>query len=260
MRASSARVMPCSVPFFTTLPSTMSSSDAFVFRITAPASRMFLFSASPAWSTASPPIPAAREAQVPPPYGTLSVSPVSTFTQLIYTPSAVAAICAMMVSVPCPCSVTPVAATIAPFASSLMVQPSCAAILAPHAVEHRARVGDLDERREPDAAVHALFPEIELVFAQLVVVHQREELLHALVVRQRLEAHARGRLARVGIVGNKVPPSHLRRIDAELRRRLVDHMLGDRDGDRVPHGAVLAHHVLVLEHHRAPGAVFLVLV
>jgi hypothetical protein len=37
-------------------------------------------------------------------------------------------------------------------------------------------------------------------------------------------------------------------------------VLGHRDRDRVPDRAVLAHHVLVLEHHRALGAVFLVLV
>ena len=79
-------------------------------------------------------------------------------------------------------------------------------------------------------------------------------------MRQRLEAHPRRRLAGIGVVGNEVPPPHLGGIDAQLRRRLVDHVLGHRDGDWMSHGAVLAHHVLVLEHHRPLGAVLLVLV
>jgi hypothetical protein len=80
------------------------------------------------------------------------------------------------------------------------------------------------------------------------------------VVRKRLEPHPRGRLAGIGVVGNEVSLAHFCGIDAELRRRLVHHVLGHRDRDRVPDRAVLAHHVLVLEHHRALGAVFLVLV
>src|SRR3989449_4540061 len=46
----------------------------------------------------------------------------------------------------------------------------------------------------------------------------------------------------------------------ELRCRLVDHMLRHRDRDRMTHGAVLAHHVLVLQDDRTFRAVFLVLV
>jgi len=78
-----------------------------------------------------------------------------------------------------------------------------------HAVEHRARVGDFDEGREPDAAVDSLFSEIGLFIAQLFVFHQREELFQALLMRQRLEAHPRRRLAGIGVVGDKVPPPHL---------------------------------------------------
>ena len=50
-------------------------------------------------------MPVAREAQVPPPYGTTSVSPEITRTAPISTPKALAAICAAIASWPWPCSV-----------------------------------------------------------------------------------------------------------------------------------------------------------
>ncbi len=128
------------------------------------------------------------------------------------------------------------------------------------AVEHRARVGDLDERRQADAAVDAFLAQLRLLPAQLVVLHQAEQFCEALLVRERFEPHSRGRLVRVGVVGDDVALSHLRRVDAEFRRSLVDHVLGDRDGDGMPDRAVLAHHRLVLEHDRAFRAVLPVLV
>ena len=51
----------------------------------------------------------------------------------IGTPSAVAAIWPMMVSVPWPCSVTPTAQMTPPLGSSLMTQASCSEIGAPPA-------------------------------------------------------------------------------------------------------------------------------
>ena len=76
-------------------------------------------------------MPAARDAQVPPPYGVLSVSPVMTRTRSIGTPNDEATHCAMTDSAPWPCSVTPEWQNTAPVASSLMVTPSCAEIFAP---------------------------------------------------------------------------------------------------------------------------------
>ena len=61
---------------------------------------MFSRKAIPASKTASPPMPAPREAQVPPPYGIVSVSPVFKRTCSIGTPTASAAICAKIPSAP----------------------------------------------------------------------------------------------------------------------------------------------------------------
>jgi len=54
-----------------------------------------------------------------------------TRTRSIGTPKEEAATCAMTASAPWPCSVTPVWQMTAPWASSLMVTPSCAEIFAP---------------------------------------------------------------------------------------------------------------------------------
>ena len=59
------------------------------------------------------------------------VSPVSTRTSSIATPTALATTCAIIVSVPCPCSVTPVMQVSLPDGSSLIVQPSCEEMRAP---------------------------------------------------------------------------------------------------------------------------------
>jgi len=93
--------------------------------------RMLLLSALPACSAASPPTPVPRLAHVPPPYGVAMVSPVSTRTLSNDTPTAVATTCASIVSVPCPCSVTPVSTDTMPLGSSLAVQPSCDEMRAP---------------------------------------------------------------------------------------------------------------------------------
>ena len=54
---------------------------------------------------------------------------------------------------------------------------------------------------------------------------------------------------RIGVVGDQVAPPDLERVHADLRRREVDQALGHRGRDRMADRAVLAHHVLVLEHH-----------
>ena len=74
---------------------------------------------------------APREAQVAPPDGVVSVSPVMTRMLSSGMPSAEAATCAMIVSVPCPCSVTLTWQRTAPDGSTLSTQPSCAVMRAP---------------------------------------------------------------------------------------------------------------------------------
>ena len=59
------------------------------------------------------------------------MSPEITRTLSICTPVAVATICAMMPSVPWPCSVTLTAATTPPWGSSRIVQPSWEEMRAP---------------------------------------------------------------------------------------------------------------------------------
>ena len=76
-------------------------------------------------------MPAPREAQVPPPYGVTPVSPVMTRTFSMETPTALAAICAKMASVPCPCSVTLHITVTMPVGSRRSVAPSCAEMRAP---------------------------------------------------------------------------------------------------------------------------------
>ena len=69
-----------------------------------------------------------------------------------------------------------------------------------------------------------------------------------LVVRQQLELEARGRLCRIGIVGNEIAAAQLERVHADLGGGELDQAFGHRDRDRMADRAVLAHHVLVLEH------------
>ena len=128
------------------------------------------------------------------------------------------------------------------------------------AVEGRRRIGDLDHRREPDAAINALIAQRPLFFAQLLVRHQLQEPVERLVVRQLLELDAGGEGVRIGAVGDQVFPAELRRIDAELLGREIDDALGEGDGDRMAHRAVLAGDVLVGEHHVHLRPVLLVLV
>ena len=59
------------------------------------------------------------------------MSPVITLTLSIDTPTALAAICAKMPSVPCPCSVTLHITVTMPVGSSRSVAPSCAEMRAP---------------------------------------------------------------------------------------------------------------------------------
>jgi hypothetical protein len=80
---------------------------------------------------ALPPMGMPRLAQVPPPYGTIAVSPMSTVTASIGTPSSSATIWASAVRVPCPCSVTPASAVTAPEGSIRSVVPSCPEMGAP---------------------------------------------------------------------------------------------------------------------------------
>ncbi len=75
------------------------------------------------------------------------------------------------------------------------------------------------------------------------------------MVRQLLEFNARRSGSGIGIVGNEIAPPDLERVHAELRRREIDQSLGHRGRDRMADGAVLAHHVLVLEHDPRPSPV-----
>ncbi len=99
--------------------------------LTRPASSVLSRSAQAACHAASPPMPAPRDAQVPPPYGVASVSPSMTRTRAGATPSAVATICASTAPVPWPCSVTLAWQITTPCASNRTVAPSCAEIRAP---------------------------------------------------------------------------------------------------------------------------------
>ena len=65
-----------------------------------------------------------REANAPKPNGVASVSPRTTLTASYGTPSSSATIWAIVVSVPCPCEVTPASTVTAPEGSMRTVAPS----------------------------------------------------------------------------------------------------------------------------------------
>ena len=75
------------------------------------------------------------------------------------------------------------------------------------------------------------------------------------MVRQRLELDPGGTAGRVGVVGNEIAAADFQRVHADLRGRELDQSLGHRGRDRMADRAVLAHDVLVLEHHAGAGAV-----
>ena len=68
------------------------------------------------------------------------------------------------------------------------------------------------------------------------------------VVREQLELQARGRLCRIGVVGDEIAAAQLERVHADLGGGEVDQAFGYRNRDRMADCAVLAHDVLVLEH------------
>ena len=68
------------------------------------------------------------------------------------------------------------------------------------------------------------------------------------MMRQRFEFQACGRLCRIGIVRNQIAAAQLKRVHSDLGGSELDQALGDRHGNRVADRAVLAHHVLILEH------------
>ena len=143
---------------------------------------------------------------------------------------------------------------------ALAVEPDGRAVLrgnlrAADAIEGRARIGHLDEGRKADAAMDALRARGRLIGPQRLVVHHLQDLVGRGDVRQLLELDAGGGLRRMGIVGDQVLLAHLDRVHADLRRGEIDQAFGHRDRDRMPDRAVLAHDVLVLEHHARAGAV-----
>ena len=74
-------------------------------------------------------------------------------------------------------------------------------------------------------------------------------------MRELLELDARRAGGRIGVVGNEIAAPHLQRVHADAGRRELDQAFGDMGRDRMADGAVLAHHVLVLEDDAGLGAV-----
>src|ERR1700721_2579237 len=68
-------------------------------------------------------------------------------------------------------------------------------------VKCRTRIGYFDETGNADAAMNVPFAQRRLFGAQRVVIHHLHKLIHRTVMRQFFEPQARGRGARVAIVG-----------------------------------------------------------
>ena len=100
-----------------------------------------------------------------------------------------------------------------------------------------------------EAAIDALVAQAFLFGAQAGIVHQRVEMGERLVVRQHLEFQPGRRLRRIAVVGKQIAPPDLQRVHADLGGGEFDQSFGHRHRDRVADGAVLAHHVFILEHH-----------
>ena len=142
----------------------------------------------------------------------------------------------------------------------MRVEPHRGAILrrdarAADAVESGARIGHFDEARKADAAMNAAFASLGLIAAKPVIVHHGHELLERGLMRERFELDAGRCVARVGVVGDQVQPPDLGGIHADPGGCQIDEAFGHGDGDRMADGAILAHDVLVLEHHPRPGTV-----
>ena len=87
------------------------------------------------------------------------------------------------------------------------------------------------------------------------VVHHLENLIERSVVRQALEFQAGGAGRRIFVVGKQIAPPQLGRIHADLHRGKLDEAFRDSGRDRMADRAVLAHDILVLEHHAGAGAI-----
>ncbi len=125
------------------------------------------------------------------------------------------------------------------------------------AVKSRARVGDLDERHDADAAMNTPRPQFGLLSANPIIVHHCPQLCETGVMRQRFELVAGRRRARIGIVRNQVTRTDIQNIESGLGSDHVHQPLGDGASDRMPHSPVLAHLHLVLKHDLQIGAVVL---
>ena len=75
------------------------------------------------------------------------------------------------------------------------------------------------------------------------------------MVRQALEFQAGGAGRGIGVIGKQIAPPQLGRIHADLHRGKLDETFGHRGRNRMADGAVLAHDILVLEHHAGAGAI-----
>ena len=75
------------------------------------------------------------------------------------------------------------------------------------------------------------------------------------MMRQRLEFDAGRSLRRMRVVGDEIAPPDLQRVHADLLRGQFDQTFCHRSRNRMADRAVLAHHVLVLEHHARAGAI-----
>src|SRR5262249_61937186 len=81
------------------------------------------------------------------------------------------------------------------------------------------------------------------------------EVRQALMMGERLELDARRGARWMRIVGDQIASPDLQWIHADLRGSKLNQGFGDRRRDRMPHCAILAHDVLVLEHDPRAGAV-----
>ena len=76
-------------------------------------------------------------------------------------------------------------------------------------------------------------------------------------MRQQLEPQARRRRAGIGVIGNQIAAADFDRIHADFCSREIDQPFRHRAGDGMADGAILAHHILVLEHDAGPRAIVL---
>ena len=143
------------------------------------------------------------------------------------------------------------------------IKPDRAAVLgrdacSTYTVEHRRRVGQLDEGGKPDAAINSFFAQSRLLLPKRIVIHHAEQLIERLVMGQTFKDDAGWRRVGIRSIRDQITAPEFCRIHSDRTGRRIDKTLSGGYRDRMSDRAVLAHYVLVLKDDVCGAAVITV--